>query len=80
MLTMAVVIPTTGFLLQRFTTRQIFLAAMILFSAGTLICLVSQGFILLLIGRIVQAAGTGIMMPLLMTTMMNVVPHTRAAG
>ncbi|WP_413773136.1 MDR family MFS transporter [Brevibacterium sp. CFH 10365] len=78
MLTMAVVIPTTGFLLQRFTTRQIFLAAMILFSAGTLICLVSQGFILLLIGRIVQAAGTGIMMPLLMTTMMNVVPaHSR---
>ena len=78
MLTMAVVIPTTGFLLQRFTTRQIFLAAMMLFSAGTLICLVSQGFILLLIGRIVQAAGTGIMMPLLMTTMMNVVPaHSR---
>jgi DHA2 family lincomycin resistance protein-like MFS transporter len=78
MLTMAVVIPTTGFLLQRFTTRQIFLAAMILFSAGTLICLVSPGFSLLLIGRIVQAGGTGIMMPLLMTTMMNVVPpHSR---
>lgn len=78
MLTMAVVIPTTGFLIQRFTTRQIFLAAMILFSAGTLICLVSPGFFLLLVGRVVQAAGTGIMMPLLMTTMMNVVPaHSR---
>ena len=78
MLTMAVVIPTTGFLLQRFTTRQVFLAAMILFSAGTLICLVSPGFAMLLVGRVVQAAGTGIMMPLLMTTMMNVVPpHSR---
>jgi DHA2 family lincomycin resistance protein-like MFS transporter len=78
MLTMAVVIPTTGFLIQRFTTRQIFLSAIGLFSAGTLICLVSQGFFFLLIGRIVQAAGTGIMMPLLMTTMMNVVPpHSR---
>ncbi|WP_181274408.1 MDR family MFS transporter [Brevibacterium oceani] len=78
MLTMAVVIPTTGFLIQRFTTRQIFLAAMILFSSGTLICLVSPGFFLLLVGRVVQAAGTGIMMPLLMTTMMNVVPaHSR---
>lgn len=78
MLTMAVVIPTTGFLLQRFTTRQIFLAAMILFTSGTLICLVSPGFGLLLVGRVVQAGGTGIMMPLLMTTMMNVVPpHSR---
>ncbi len=78
MLTMAVVIPTTGFLLQRFTTRQIFLTAMILFSAGTLICLLSQGFPMLLVGRVVQAGGTGIMMPLLMTTMMNVVPpHQR---
>ncbi|MGB3414546.1 MAG: MDR family MFS transporter [Microbacteriaceae bacterium] len=74
MLTMAVVIPTTGFLLQRFTTRQIFLAAMTLFSLGTLICLVSLGFPMLLGGRVVQAMGTGIMMPLLMTTIMNAVP------
>lgn len=78
MLTMAVVIPTTGFLLQRFTTRQIFLAAMIAFTVGTLLCLVAPGFVFLLAGRVVQAAGTGIMMPLLMTTMMNVVPpHSR---
>ncbi|WP_029089989.1 MDR family MFS transporter [Brevibacterium album] len=78
MLTMAVVIPTTGFLIQRLTTRQVFLTAMIAFSLGTALCLVSQGFGLLLVGRIVQAAGTGIMMPLLMTTMMNVVPpHSR---
>ncbi|UOQ58885.1 DHA2 family efflux MFS transporter permease subunit [Leucobacter allii] len=78
MLTMAVVIPTTGFLLQRFTTRQVFLAAIGAFVLGTAICLVSPGFVLLLVGRIVQAAGTGVMMPLLMTTMMNVVPaHSR---
>ena len=74
MLTMAVVIPTTGFLLQRFTTRQVFLAAIITFTLGTLICLVAPGFPALLAGRVVQAAGTGIMMPLLMTTVMNVVP------
>lgn len=74
MLTMAVVIPTTGFLLQRFTTRQVFIAAMVSFSLGTLICVAAQGFVMLLIGRVVQAGGTGIMMPLLMTTIMNVVP------
>ncbi|WP_084502354.1 MDR family MFS transporter [Microbacterium indicum] len=79
MLTMAVVIPTTGFIIERFTTRQVFLAAMIAFSLGTAIALVAPGFTLLLVGRIVQAAGTGIMMPLLMTTIMNVVP-SRSRG
>lgn len=74
MLTMAVVIPTTGFILQRFTTRQVFIAAMIAFSVGTLVCLIAPGFPILLVGRVIQAAGTGIMMPLLMTTIMNVVP------
>ncbi|SJM52439.1 putative transport protein [Actinomycetales bacterium JB111] len=74
MLTMAVVIPTTGFLLRRFTTRQIFLAAISLFSLGTLVCLSANGFVMLLTGRIIQASGTGIMLPLLMTTIMNVVP------
>ncbi|WP_312169060.1 MDR family MFS transporter [Microbacterium sp.] len=74
MLTMAVVIPTTGFILQRFTTRQVFIAAMTAFSAGTLVAMVAPGFEVLLAGRVIQAAGTGIMMPLLMTTIMNVVP------
>jgi DHA2 family lincomycin resistance protein-like MFS transporter len=74
MLTMAVVIPITGFMIERLTTRQVFLSAMIAFGAGTLLCLTAQGFTQLLVGRVVQAAGTGIMMPLLMTTIMNVVP------
>lgn len=78
MLTMAVVIPTTGFLLRRFTTRAMFAAAMGLFSAGTLIALLAPGFEVLVAARVVQASGTAIMMPLLMTTLMDVVPpHLR---
>ncbi|WP_436738138.1 DHA2 family efflux MFS transporter permease subunit [Streptomyces sp. BBFR102] len=78
LLTMAVVIPTTGYILQRFTTRQVFLASMAAFSVGTALCLLAPGFSVLLVGRVVQAAGTGIMLPLLTTTMMNVVPpHSR---
>ncbi|WP_051441883.1 MDR family MFS transporter [Arthrobacter sp. H14] len=74
MLTMAVVIPITGFLLQRFNTRPVFIAAMSLFCTGTLIAAVAPGFEVLLLGRIVQASGTAIMMPLLMTTLMTLVP------
>lgn len=74
MLTMAVVIPTTGFLLRRFTTRAMFGAAMGLFSTGTLVALLAPGFEVLLAGRVIQASGTAIVMPLLMTTLMSVVP------
>lgn len=73
MLTMAVVIPITGFLLQRFNTRPVFIAAMSLFSAGTLIAAISPGFEVLLVGRVVQATGTAIMFPLLLTTVMTLV-------
>ncbi len=74
MLTMAVVIPITGFLLQRFNTRPVFITAMSLFSLGTAISAVAPGFGVLLLGRVVQASGTAIMMPLLMTTVLTLVP------
>jgi len=74
LLTMAVVIPVTGFFLQRTTTRGAFLTAMGLFSLGTLVCALSPGFEVLLAGRVVQATGTAVMLPLLMTTVMTVTP------
>jgi DHA2 family lincomycin resistance protein-like MFS transporter len=77
LLTMAVVIPITGFLLQRFEIRQVFIAAMTAFTIGTLIAATAPGFAVLLVGRIVQAIGTALMMPLLMTTVMSLVPEAR---
>jgi DHA2 family lincomycin resistance protein-like MFS transporter len=73
-LTMAVVIPITGWLMQRLNTRPVFILAMSLFTAGTLIAATAPVFSLLLLGRIVQASGTAIMMPLMMTTIMSLVP------
>ncbi|MFE0750324.1 MDR family MFS transporter [Gordonia sp. NPDC058843] len=75
LLTMAVVIPTTGFLMQRFTLRSIYIAAMTLFTVGTLVAALAPGFELLLVARVVQASGTALMVPLLMTTILNVVPE-----
>ncbi|GAA2176514.1 DHA2 family efflux MFS transporter permease subunit [Agrococcus versicolor] len=77
LLTMAVVIPTTGFLLQRFPLRHLFFAAMGLFTAGTAIAALAPGFEMLLAGRIVQASGTAIMMPLLFTTALSVIAPER---
>src|SRR3954453_16329588 len=75
MLTMAVVIPVTGWFLQRVTMRQAFAIAMTVFCAGTLLATVAPTFSVLLGARVVQAGGTAVMMPLLMTTLMTVVPE-----
>ena len=73
MLTMAVVIPVTGWFLQRVTTRAAFATAMAVFTAGTVLAAVAPVFPALIAGRVVQAAGTAVMVPLLMTTLMTVV-------
>ncbi|MEU9579494.1 DHA2 family efflux MFS transporter permease subunit [Streptomyces chilikensis] len=77
MLVMAVVIPMTGFLLQRLGTRGSFLIAMGLFTAGTALAALAPTFGVLVLARAVQASGTAVMMPLLMTTVMNLVPPSR---
>lgn len=77
MLTMAVVIPTTGYLMQRLTLRTIYIAALSLFLAGTVLAAVAPIFAALLAGRVLQAAGTALIMPLLMTTIMILIPVER---
>ena len=77
MLTMAVVIPTTGWILTRFRLRAVYIAAMLIFTAGTLVAALAPVFIMLVAGRVIQAIGTAIMMPLLMTTVLNLVPFEK---
>ncbi|HVY50117.1 MAG TPA: MDR family MFS transporter [Devosia sp.] len=74
LLTMAVVIPVSGFLLQRYSTRTIYLLAISLFSAGTALAIFAPNLEVLVFCRVVQASGTAVMMPLLMTTVMMLVP------
>lgn len=77
MLTLAVVIPLTSWLIERLTTRQVFGTAMGLFCLGTVVAATAPGLGLLVFGRIVQASGTAMMLPLCMTTLMTVVPATQ---
>lgn len=73
MLTMAVVIPVTGVLLQRYTLRRNFFTAMGLFAVGSAVAAFAPTFDVLLVARVVQALGTSIMLPLLFTTVMQLV-------
>jgi len=70
MLVNGILIPTTAFLIQKYSVRRLFLVAMSLFTIGTLIAGVAHVFPILLTGRMLQASGSAIMMPLLMNVML----------
>ncbi|WKA58224.1 MDR family MFS transporter [Planococcus shenhongbingii] len=74
MLVNGVMIPITAFLIGKFSTRRLFLTAIGLFAAGTIICAFAPGFPLLMVGRIIQASGAGIMMPLTQTILFIIYP------
>jgi len=80
MLVVGTLVPVTALLQQWFTTRQMFLSATIFFLAGTIVCGAAPVFSVLLIGRAVQALGTGLMLPVMMNTMMNIFPPERRGG
>ncbi|QQK79394.1 multidrug efflux MFS transporter [Salicibibacter cibi] len=77
MLVNGVMIPITAFLIEKFTTRRLFFIAMGLFALGTLLCALSPTYAFLIGGRIIQAAGAGIMMPLMQTVLLLVFPIER---
>ena len=74
MLVNGVLIPTTAYLIQKFSVRQLFLAAMLLFTIGTITSALSPTFAVLLTGRMIQASGSAIMMPLLMNVLLSSFP------
>jgi DHA2 family lincomycin resistance protein-like MFS transporter len=77
LLTMAVLIPASSFVMRRFHMRTVFLVAMSLFIAGTALAAIAPTFGVLVAGRVIQASGTAVFLPLLMTTTMRLVPVAR---
>lgn len=80
MLVIGILVPVTALLQQWFTTRQMFLTAMGLFLIGTILCGVAPSFGVLLVGRIVQALGTGLMLPVLMNTILLIFKPEERGG
>jgi len=77
MLVMGIVIPMSALLLQWFTTRQMFLGTMTVFTIGTIICAMAPTFPILLSGRFLQAAGTGLLIPIIFNTFLLIFPPRR---
>ncbi|GCF92378.1 MFS transporter [Enterococcus florum] len=69
-----IMIPISAWLINKFSSKKLYLTAMTIFLVGTITCFVAPSFSVLLIGRLIQAAGVGISMPLLQNIMLSIFP------
>ena len=74
MLIIGISVPLVAFLMETFTTKKLYLTAMTMFLLGTIGCGFSQSFFCLLIFRMLQGAGTGMLLPIMMNTVLTIYP------
>ncbi|WP_141770568.1 DHA2 family efflux MFS transporter permease subunit [Bacillus sp. MUM 116] len=77
MLVNGIMIPVSAFLLERFTTRQLFISAMSIFAVGTFVGGLAPNFEMLLFARVIQSIGAGVMLPLMQTVFLMIFPVNR---
>ncbi|PGT82435.1 MFS transporter [Bacillus sp. AFS040349] len=78
LLTLGILVPVSGLILQWFTTRQLFITSLIASIIGTFIAAVAPTFSVLMIARVVQAVGTALLLPLMFNTILLIIPpHKR---
>lgn len=74
LLVLATVIPTSSYLKQRFPLKRLFVAGNLLFLTGKVLDGMAGNFFLLLLGRLLQGAGTGIGLPLMFNLVLEQAP------
>lgn len=77
MFSMGVAVPLAAFLSKRFSVRALVVGSLLLYLVGSLCDFMAVGFGMLLIGRVLEAVATGILMPLLQTIAMTRFPENR---
>ena len=77
MLVSGIMVPISAYFIDKFSTRRLFFSSMALFIAGTALGAAAPNFGFLIVGRVLQAAGSGILMPLVAVVPMLVYPPER---
>ena len=74
LLVMACLVPASSYLIKWFNTKQLIITGILLSLLGVIIGALAPSFGFLLLGRIVQALGTGILLPIMVTVLMLIFP------
>ena len=77
LLVVGVMIPLSAYISRRFTARKIFIFSLIIFLIGSTICYLSNSIIVLIIGRILQAIGNGVIMPYVQILLLRTTPKEK---
>lgn len=77
MLVNGIMVPVTAFLIDRFPTRKLFVVSMVIFMVGTALAAIAPSFSMLLVGRVLQAMGAGIQLPLVAVVPMLIFPREK---
>ena len=77
LLVVGVMIPLSAYISRRFRARTIFFFSLIIFLIGSVICYFSTSMIILIIGRILQGIGNGIIMPYVQILLLRTIPEEK---
>lgn len=77
LLVLTCIVPISAFLKRRFRMKSLFVVAICLFIAGTVLCAVAPAFSFIVLGRVVQAVGTGMALPLMFNIIIEQAPLDR---
>ena len=77
LLVVGVMIPLSAYISRRFTARKIFFFSLSVFLIGSIICYFSNSMIVLIIGRILQAIGNGVIMPYVQILLLRTTPEEK---
>jgi len=77
MLVNGIMVPVTAYLIDRFSTRKLFISSMLIFIVGTALAAFASSFSVLIAARILQAMGAGIQLPLVAVVPMLVFPREK---
>lgn len=77
LLVLAILVPLSSYLVRWFTTRQLVSGAIIISAIGALLAAVAPSFSILLIGRLIQAVGTGVFLPLMFSVVLLIFPMNK---
>ncbi len=76
-LTMGIIMPLTAFLTRRFRTKRLYMSGLAIVAVGLLIGLLSRGFPTLMLGRVLQACGDGILLSMSQVVILTIYPQEK---
>ena len=77
LLVLGVMIPTSAFIARRFKIRKIIVFSLILFLIGSIISYVAPSIYVLILGRVIEAVGAGILLPITQIVILKIIPKEK---